>query len=230
MYVTEIEPYVEENFPDDGAIIYTTGEVNVRAEPSMTGKIIGKLEKDARIFRYDTANGWSRIIFNGEIAFISNKYVNSFKIEPFDLYMEVDETVYAGHDVNIRLVPSSHGPAAGKLKQGESVRRIGIGKNGWSQVMYKNQLFYINSAYLSTNPDFIIPLDWFLAQDLDKNGIPDGEESADDAIDSGIVESEGGNSIESEGNSEDNTGYNVVNKNDDKKTDTNGKNADNVTE
>lgn len=163
-YFMELEPYAEENFPDDGAIIYTTGEVNVRSEPSMNGKILGRLEKDARIFRYDTANGWSRIYYNGDVAYIANKYVNSIKIEPFDLYEEVDEVVYSGHDVNLRLVASTYGPSAGKLLQGESARRIGIGKNGWSQVIYKNQLFFVNSRYLSTDPNFKIPLSWFLEE------------------------------------------------------------------
>lgn len=175
IYVTELEPYVESNYPDDGAIIYTTGEVNVRAKPSMGGKIIGKLEKDARIFRYDSANGWSRILYNGEIAYIADRYVNSIKIEPFDLYEETDEVVYAGYDVNMRLVPSTYGPSAGKLKQGESARRIGIGKNGWSQVMYKNQLFYINSRYLSVEPDFKIHYSTFLEDDLAGDDLEDLE-------------------------------------------------------
>jgi hypothetical protein len=58
-----------------------------------------------------------------------------------------------------------YAPAVGKLKQGESVRRVGIGKNGWSQVLYKNQLFFINNTYLSTDPNFVIPLEWFTQQE-----------------------------------------------------------------
>lgn len=179
--VSELEPYSEESFPDDGAIVYTTAEINVRAQPTTSSKIVGKLEKGARVFRYDTKNGWSRILYGDQIAYIYNQYVNAQKIEPFDLYESVDEIVYSGHDVNIRMAPSTYAPSIGKLKQGDSVRRIGIGKNGWSQVIYNNQLFFINSRYLSTDPDFVIPLEWFLEQaekDKEKNEETAPEESS----------------------------------------------------
>ena len=161
LVVNEIAPYSETDYPDDGQIVYATHWINVRSEPSTKGDIIGKIEEDERVFRFETSNGWSKIWYKNDVGYISNQYLGSAHIEEFDLYTDVNETVYAGHDVNIRIAPSMYAPAVGKLKQGDSVRRIGIGKNGWSQVIYKNQLFFINNTYLSTDPNFVIPLEWF---------------------------------------------------------------------
>ena len=167
--VGELMPDAETDYPDDGEIVYTTHWVNVRKEPSVDGEVIGKLEENERIFRFETKSGWSKIFYNNGVGYIYNQYIDSQKIESFDLYTEVDETVYSGHNVNIRLAPSIYSPSLGKLKHGESIRRIGVGKNGWSQVMYKNQLVYINSTYLSTDPNFVIPIEWFLEQEKENS-------------------------------------------------------------
>lgn len=176
LVVNEIAPYSETDYPDDGQIVYATHWINVRSEPSTKGDIIGRIEEDDRVFRFETANGWSKIWHNNTIGYISNQYLGTAYVENFDLYTDVDEKVYAGHDVNIRIAPSMYAPAVGKLKQGDSVRRIGIGKNGWSQVIYKNQLFFINNTYLSTDPNFVIPLEWF-QQDTTPEGTTPTEET-----------------------------------------------------
>lgn len=165
LIVNEIAPYSETEYPDDGQIVYATHWINVRSEPSTKGDIIGRIEEDERVFRFETSDGWSKIWYKNDIGYVSNQYIGTANIEAFDLYTDVDEIVYSGHDVNIRIAPSMYAPAVGKLKQGDSVRRIGVGKNGWSQVIYKNQLFFINSQYLSTDPNFVIPLEWFTQQE-----------------------------------------------------------------
>lgn len=177
--VHELLPENQTDYPDDGQLLYATHWINVRAEPNTKSDIIGRIEEDERIFRFETANGWSKIWYDNGIGYIYNRYLGTAQIEDFDLYEDVDEIVYSGHDVNIRLAPSTYAPSIGKLAQGESVRRIGIGKNGWSQVIYKNQLFFINSTYLSTDPDFKIPLDWFLNQETEPDETNTGFEETE---------------------------------------------------
>ena len=153
----------ERDYPDDGEVIYTNNWVNVRSGPSLESQIIGKLEEGTELFRYEvTKNNWSKILYEGKIAYIFNQYVDTQKTEKFKLYQEVDETVFAGHDVNIRARAEYDAPILGKLLQGKSIRRIGIGQNGWSQVMYNNTLAYINSEYLSLDPFYVIPMEKFL--------------------------------------------------------------------
>lgn len=64
-------------------------------------------------------------------------------------YTEVNETVYAKSQVNIRTGPSTDYEKVGQLQEGESVTRIGVGDNNWSKVMYNDTELYIHSNYLS---------------------------------------------------------------------------------
>lgn len=65
-------------------------------------------------------------------------------------FTDADETVYATSSVNVRKGPSTDYDKIGALSYGESVKRIGIGDNGWSKVIYKDQEAYISSNYLTT--------------------------------------------------------------------------------
>lgn len=70
--------------------------------------------------------------------------------EPVVTYTEVNETVYAKSDVNIRKGPSTDYDKIGSLAAGKSITRVGIGDNGWSKVMYNDEVAYIHSDYLTT--------------------------------------------------------------------------------
>lgn len=65
-------------------------------------------------------------------------------------YIEVNEIVYAVGNVNIRSGPGTQYERLGQLQYGYSVTRIGIGDNGWSMVIWNDQVAYIFSSYLST--------------------------------------------------------------------------------
>lgn len=66
-------------------------------------------------------------------------------------FTEVDEIVYVVDvaSVNVRKSPSKDGEIAGHLKEGDSVKRIGIGKD-WSKVIFNDEECYIASNCLST--------------------------------------------------------------------------------
>ena len=65
-------------------------------------------------------------------------------------FLEVNEIVYAVGTVNIRSGPGTQYERLGQLQYGYSVTRIGIGDNGWSMVIWNDQVAYIFSSYLST--------------------------------------------------------------------------------
>lgn len=69
-------------------------------------------------------------------------------------YKAVNEVVYAVAGVNIRTGPSTDDQIIGVLRRGKSIRRMAIGSDGWSKVMYGDQVAYIHSSYLTTHrPD-----------------------------------------------------------------------------
>ena len=62
----------------------------------------------------------------------------------------VDETVYASRNVNIRTEPKVTSRSPGQLMRGESVQRVGVSNDGWSAVLYRDELCFIASKYLTT--------------------------------------------------------------------------------
>lgn len=68
-------------------------------------------------------------------------------VEP--TFTEVNETVYAKNTTNIRASYSTSSESYGMLQQGESIKRIGVGSNGWSKVTYNGKTAYIYSNNLT---------------------------------------------------------------------------------
>lgn len=64
-------------------------------------------------------------------------------------YTEVNEVVYAVESVNIRTGPSTSYSILSVLRTGASIRRVAVGSNGWSKVIYGGKTAYISSNYLS---------------------------------------------------------------------------------
>ncbi len=70
--------------------------------------------------------------------------------KPSVTFTEVDETVYATDKVNVRTGPGTGYKKIGSLNAGEAVRRIGVGSNGWSKVIFDDKEAYVSSNYLTT--------------------------------------------------------------------------------
>lgn len=66
-------------------------------------------------------------------------------------YQETDEVVYATAPVNIRTGPGTDHSILGVLRTGASIRRVAVGSNGWSKVIYSGQTAYVSSVYLSAS-------------------------------------------------------------------------------
>lgn len=69
------------------------------------------------------------------------------------IFTEVNETVTAKQETNLRTEPSTLNDASitGKLVHGDTATRTGIGHNGWSRVIYNGQTLYAVTSYLTTN-------------------------------------------------------------------------------
>ena len=61
----------------------------------------------------------------------------------------VDETVYAISEVNVRSGPGFNHAVIGKLQGGDSVKRTGIGKHGWSRITYDGKTAYVANNYVT---------------------------------------------------------------------------------
>ena len=68
-------------------------------------------------------------------------------------YSAVDEDVWATTTVRVRKSPSTDSDSniLGSLFSEQSVKRVAVGSDGWSKVIYKNQEAYVFSEYLTTD-------------------------------------------------------------------------------
>lgn len=71
-------------------------------------------------------------------------------------FEEVNETVTAKNETNLRNVPSQADDAVviAQLKNGETIQRIAVSPNGWSKLNYYGQICYAVSSYLTTDLNY----------------------------------------------------------------------------
>jgi len=69
---------LEYTFSDIDAPMYVTADVNVRDLPSVDGNKVGILKKDLKIdvLRQCNETGWYEFIYNGELRYVSSKYLS----------------------------------------------------------------------------------------------------------------------------------------------------------
>lgn len=69
------------------------------------------------------------------------------------IFTEVNETVTAKQETNLRSEPSTNSDdtIVYKLVHGDTATRTGIGHNGWSRVIYNGQTLYAVTSYLTTD-------------------------------------------------------------------------------
>lgn len=76
-------PETKYTFTDIAAVMYAQNTVNVRNLPSTDGNKLGKLSTNTEITVTGKCNetGWYRFVYNGSVAYVSNKYVSENKVE-----------------------------------------------------------------------------------------------------------------------------------------------------
>lgn len=72
-------------------------------------------------------------------------------------FTEVDEIVYAKGGVNIRTGPGTEHKVIATLRDGEAIRRTGVGDNGWSRVSYMGQTAYMYTKLLTITSGSTVP-------------------------------------------------------------------------
>ncbi len=76
-----------------------------------------------------------------------------------EIFQEVNEQVTAKREVNLRssMDQGADDNIVHCLANGEIAARTGIGKNGWSRVVYNSQTLYCISSYLTTDLNYVPP-------------------------------------------------------------------------
>lgn len=77
------EPQITYTYSDMNVTMYATQTVNIRNLPSTDGEKVGSLStnQEVTVTGQCNENGWYRFDYNGQIAFVSNKYLNNEMVE-----------------------------------------------------------------------------------------------------------------------------------------------------
>lgn len=162
------EASVEESSEEDEAeetqvivkTVRTTAVVNVRSSDSVSADKVGKAElgKEYKLLE-EKANGWSKIEFEGEEAFIKTEYLEA--VEEEVVVVEDDEdaeeaaansptsgTATVTDTVNIRKSASTSADKLGVCYPGEELEVIMKQADGWTKVKYDGKTGYVKSEFL----------------------------------------------------------------------------------
>lgn len=140
--------------------VRTTAVVNVRSSDSVSADKVGKAElgKEYKLLE-EKANGWSKIEFEGEEAFIKTEYLEPVEEEVVAEEDEEDAEEAAANSptsgtatvtdtVNIRKSASTTADKLGVCYPGEELEVIMKQADGWTKVKYDGKTGYVKSEFL----------------------------------------------------------------------------------
>ncbi len=127
--------------------------LNVRSGPSTSHSKIGTLKKGDKVGVISESNGWSKIKYNGKVAYVSSTYLSKESTTPevpSNPGESIKETKVVNYEfLNVRSGPSTSHSKIGTLKKGDKVGVISE-SNGWSKIKYNGNVAYVSSSYLSS--------------------------------------------------------------------------------
>lgn len=121
-------------------------ELNVRKGPSVSYKSIGKVSQGYVFETFGKADGWYKVSYNGETAYISG---NLKYVEP--ITTNESETLQIGvttSGLNVRTGGSTSYEKIGYLKKGGKVEIVGKASSGWYKIKYNGSYAYISNKYV----------------------------------------------------------------------------------
>jgi uncharacterized protein YgiM (DUF1202 family) len=150
-------------FSDTNETVYTTTKCNIRSSYSTSSSKIATVNAGTSLTRTGTAsNGWSRVNYNGQTAYVYSQYLtttapsstsddtDSDKEKEEVTFKDVNETMYASTNCNLRKSYSTDSDKVGYLMAGDEVTRTGVASNGWSRIKYEGNTVYVATRLLST--------------------------------------------------------------------------------
>lgn len=146
-------------------------EVNLRSTPSLDNdsNIVAKVKNQEVLIRtgISESTNWSRVYYKGKNLYVASDKVmkdlddtsqvdaiSRMELSENGLYQIVNETITAKDIVNLRKQATSTSEKVGELKNGGTLKRVGIGSNGWSKLIYNGNYVYASSILITTDMSY----------------------------------------------------------------------------
>lgn len=132
--------------------VRATDVVNIRSSSSTDSEILGKTSQGQEFTRYEVLeNGWSKIDYNGQEAYIKTEYLEEVNqeagAEGGEVTASVREpgsTITVKENANIRSQPNTDSDSLGKASSGDTFTLVEE-KDGWCKFTYDGKDAYIRS-------------------------------------------------------------------------------------
>jgi len=130
----------------------TATSLNVRATPSTSGAIVGKITKGNTVDIVDESKGWAKITYNGKEAWISSQYINKTQINSTSTANSASKSaVVNASSLNVRSSASTSASIVTNLPRNSKVTVVKE-SGSWSQVKTASgQTGWIASQYLQAS-------------------------------------------------------------------------------
>lgn len=148
-----------------GSIMYAAGNLNIRSEADSSSDVLATFTPGSAVSVLgDAGNGWTKISYNGQTAYVSSNYLSSSEsaaLEKSEANSSSNssggsssvtvsgDVMYAIDYVYVRSSDNVKSSKLGTLAIGEAVSVVGNTGTGWIQVVYNGQNGYVGENYLS---------------------------------------------------------------------------------
>lgn len=136
--------YLKDYKTVDETLYVSASCLNVRKGPNTSSSAIGSLAEGDKVRRVGICdNGWSKIIYGKQEAYVYSDYLTYVYCETTDEYLYITATA-----LNVRTGPGTSYKTIVTLNQNTQIHRVGVCTNGWSKIYYYGKTGYVFSEYL----------------------------------------------------------------------------------
>lgn len=129
--------------------VTATTEVNVRAKPSASAKILGSLHRGQTVEASAERDGWTTITYEGTKAYVSSRYVTGGDDLPAGAGVGTGATKKTTTQVNLREGPALTEDVITVLDKGATVVATGKTAKGWAEVTAGSRKGWVSTQYLT---------------------------------------------------------------------------------
>ncbi len=128
--------------------------LNIRQEPDESGKLVGKLPKNAACEIISSEDGWAHITSGKVEGYVKEEYL----LTGFDAKKKGEElasalAVATADGLNIREYPSTDAEIVTQVASGEALDIVEIQDDGWIKVYLDDEEVYVSADYVEVKSD-----------------------------------------------------------------------------
>lgn len=128
--------------------------LNIRQEPDESGKLVGKLPKNAACEIVSSENGWAYITSGKVEGYVKEEYLlTGFEAKKKGEELASAIAVATTSGLNIREYPSTDAEVITQVASGEMLDIVEIQKDGWIKVYLDDEEVYVSSDYVEIKSD-----------------------------------------------------------------------------